>query len=171
MYKCDVEKDKTQKLSDVPEKDILGRIDGNWRDKIYYALSSKPWKKIPDDEKTLMIDLNPLLPQDKICPPIEEQLPNESRRFWNDVTVAIKSKQFSTATTRKQELEETQRQRAAQRQRDLKRWIPIYFTTVTEADGRPELNDLGRTAMEGMHDDQWHLELPKEYGQMFKPEG
>ena len=41
------------------------------------------------------------------------------------------------------------------------------FTKATEPDGRPELNELGQIAMQGMHDNQWHLEIPKEYGQMW----
>ena len=167
IYKCDVEKDKTERIKDVPDKDILGRIDGCWRDKVYFSRGSTPWKKVSDDDKILLVDLNPLQPIAKICPPHEEQLPNESRRFWKDVTDAILSKQYSTATTRKQELEEAQRQVAAKRQKDLKKWIPIYFTTVTESDGRPALNEVGKGAMEGMHDEKWHLEIPKEYGQMW----
>ena len=167
MYKCNVESDKTTKISDVPDKDILGRIDGNWREKVYFSPGSTPFKKVSDSDKTLLIDLGPLNPAEKICPPMEEQLPNESRRFWNDVTEAIKSKQFSTATTRKQELEEMQRQVAAKRKAELKGWIPIYFTTVTESSGKPELNGMGRTALEGMHDEKWHLEIPEEFGQMW----
>ncbi len=168
IYKCDVEKDKRTKISEVSDSDVLGRIDGNWREKVYFALSSKAWKKIPDGEKILMIDLNPLEQVPKICPPLEKQLPNESRRFWADVTTAIKNKQFSTATARKQELEETQRARAAQRKGDYKEWMPIYFSTVTEDDGKPHLNNMGKAAMAGMHKNQWDLEIPEEYGQMFK---
>jgi hypothetical protein len=168
MYYCDVEKDKISKISDVPEADIIGRIEGNWREKVYFSYGSKPWKKLSNDEKNLIIDLNPLEQLPKICPPMEQQLPNESRRFWKDVTDAIKSKQFSTATTRKQELEETQRQRASQRKGDLKEWHPIYFSVATESNGRPNLNVTGRAAMDGMHKNDWNLEIPEEYGQMFK---
>jgi hypothetical protein len=38
---------------------------------------------------------------------------------------------------------------------------------VIADDGKPELNELGQGAMQGMHDNQWHLEIPKEYGQMW----
>jgi hypothetical protein len=167
IYKCDVESDKTTKIGDVPDKDILGRLEGCWRDKVYFAYGSTAWKKVSDSDKILIIDLNPLEPQKKICPPDEEQLPNESRRFWNDVTQAILNKQYSTATTRKQELEEAQRQVAAQRKADLKEWKPLYFRTIVDNEGKPQLNDLGRYAMQGMHDGNWHLEIPKEYGQMW----
>lgn len=125
VYKCDVESDKTVKISDVSDKAILGRIEGNWKDKVYFAPGSTPWKKVSDSDKVLIIDLNPLESQKKICPPDEEQLPNESRRFWRDVTEAILNKQYSTATVRKQELEEAQRQVAARRKADMKEWYPM----------------------------------------------
>jgi oxysterol-binding protein-related protein 9/10/11 len=123
VYKCDVESDKTTKISDVPDKDVLGRLEGNWREKVYFAHGATPWKKVSESDKILIIDLNPLQPQKKICPPDEEQLPNESRRFWKDVTNAILNKQYSTATTRKQELEEAQRQVAARRKEAMKKWM------------------------------------------------
>ncbi|KAK3703522.1 hypothetical protein LTR37_014369 [Vermiconidia calcicola] len=167
IYKCDVEKDNITNIKDVPDKSILGRVEGNWRDKVFFSPGSTALKKVSDKDKTLLIDLNPLYPIEKICPPLQEQLPNESRRFWSDVTEAIIKKQFSTATTRKTELEELQRARAAKRKDEMKRWVPIYFTKVTDTNGRPELNELGRGAMEGMHNENWHLEIPSEYGQMW----
>ena len=44
---------------------------------------------------------------------------------------------------------------------------PIYFSEAIADDGRPDLNELGQGAMQGMHDNQWHLEIPEEYGQMW----
>lgn len=167
VYKCDVGSDQTTKISDVPDKSVLGRIDGNWREKIYFSYGATAFKKVAESDKVLLVDLDPLFPVQKITPPMEEQLPNESPKFWNDVTEAIKSKQFATATTRKQELEETQRQVAAKRKAELKGWMPIYFTEVTDLSGKPHLNEMGRKALEGMHDDNWHLEIPEEYGQMW----
>ena len=125
IYRCDVESDKTMKISDVPDKDILGRLEGCWREQVYFAYGSTPWKKVSDSDKILIIDLDPLQPQKKICPPDEDQLPNESRRFWRDVTLAILNKQYTTATARKQELEEAQRRVAAKRKEEMKDWIPI----------------------------------------------
>jgi hypothetical protein len=34
------------KIKDVPEKAVLARIEGNWQDKIYYTLGSKPFAKV-----------------------------------------------------------------------------------------------------------------------------
>ena len=166
IYKCDVETDNTTKVSSVPDKQILGRIDGCWKDRIYFALGSTPWKKVSEDDKVLLADLNPLQQVEKIVPPYEEQQLNESRRFWKPVTEAILSKQYSTATTRKQELEEKQRERAASRQKDSKTWNPRFFTTVTENDGRPELSEIGKGAMQGLYEGNYHLEVPDEYGAM-----
>lgn len=40
VYKCDVEKDTTTKIKDVPEKDVIGRIEGAWHDKVYFYKSA-----------------------------------------------------------------------------------------------------------------------------------
>jgi hypothetical protein len=36
---------KNQKIKDVPDKDIIGRIEGSWMDKVYYTLGSQPFAK------------------------------------------------------------------------------------------------------------------------------
>jgi len=38
--------DTTTKIKEVPEKDILARIEGNWQDKVYYTLGNKPFNKV-----------------------------------------------------------------------------------------------------------------------------
>ncbi len=38
VYRYDPENDRVAKLKDIPEKDIVARIEGCWRDKIYYSL-------------------------------------------------------------------------------------------------------------------------------------
>ena len=164
IFKCDVASDKTTQIKDVQDKDVLGRLEGCWKDKIYFSQGSTPLKKLSDSDKTLLIDVTPLEQESKICPPVEEQLPNESRRFWTGVTEAIQAKQFSTATAMKQQLEETQRQKANHRKEKLKQWQPRFFTTVTEADGRPSLTADGEKAMQGLKDEDYFLELPEEYG-------
>ena len=37
VYRYHAEKDNISKIKDVPEKDIVGRIDGCWKDKVYYT--------------------------------------------------------------------------------------------------------------------------------------
>ncbi|KAF2481920.1 hypothetical protein BDY17DRAFT_325426 [Neohortaea acidophila] len=164
MFKFDNKTDSITKISDVPDSAIIGRIEGSWREQIYFARGATPFKKVSDSDKMLLVDLNPLQQASKICPPIEQQLPNESRRFWAEVTDAILAKQYSTATAQKQQLEETQRQKANHRKEKLKQWQPRYFTTVTESDGRPALSEEGKKALQGLDDENYTLELPEEYG-------
>lgn len=164
VYKCDVEKDKTTRIKDVPDKDVLGRIDGCWIDKVWFSYGATEFKKVKEEDKVLLIDVNPLRPVGKICPPMEEQLQNESRKFWKDVTESIGAKRFNDATNQKQQLEERQRERAAERKAQQKEWTPRFFTQVTGSNGRPELTEEGKHVMQALHENKWHLEEPSEYG-------
>lgn len=40
IYKCDVDTDKTTRIKDVPDKLIVGRIEGAWTDKVYFSKGS-----------------------------------------------------------------------------------------------------------------------------------
>ena len=110
------------------------------------------------------MDLNPLFPAQKIVPPMEEQLPNESRKFWAPVTEAITTKQFSKATTEKQVLEERQRTKAAERKARNVEWSPRFFTAATTPAGRPELTEEGKRAVQGLNMRNYHLEPSAETG-------
>lgn len=164
MFTYDPENDvKAQKIRDVPIKDIIARIEGSWMDKVYYTLGSDPFASATQD-KHLIIDLQPLFPVPKTIPPLEDQLPNESQRFWKDVTVAIKAKQYSLATNLKTTIEEKQRAKAAERKELEKDWQPRFFTGAVTPVGRPELTEDGKKVLEGLHADVWKLEENKEYG-------
>ncbi|KAK4695994.1 hypothetical protein P7C71_g1844, partial [Lecanoromycetidae sp. Uapishka_2] len=104
-----------------------------------------------------LINLQPLFPIPKIIPPLDKQLPNESQRFWANVTKAIKSKQYNEATRLKTELEERQREKASQRQNNNEEWKPRFFTHAVKADGRPDLTDSGRTALKGLQAEDYAL--------------
>lgn len=110
----------------------------------------------------LLIDVNPLFPAEKIVPPEEYQLPNESRKYWAPVTEAIVSKQYSKATTEKQEIEERQRQKAAERKARNEEWSPRFFTAATTPPGNPILTEDGKKALEGMHNGNFVLEPARE---------
>ena len=166
IYKCDVDSDKTTRIKDVPDKQVVGRIEGVWTEKVYFSKGSADFKKTSDKDKILLMDVSPLHPIQKICPSVEDQLPNESRRFWHPVTEAIIAKQYSVATQKKTELEEKQRERAAERKAAGKHWKPRFFTGVTEPVGKPELNEAGKAAMKGLHEGNMRLEEPEEYGAM-----
>jgi len=45
VYKCDVENDTTVKIKDVPQEDVIGRIEGAWHDKVYFYKGSGPVDK------------------------------------------------------------------------------------------------------------------------------
>jgi hypothetical protein len=115
-------------------------------------------------EKHLMLDLEPLFPIPKEVPPMEEQLPNESRRFWKEVTAAIVNKQYSLATHLKTEIEEKQRAKATERKDADKEWQPRFFTGAVTPVGRPELTPDGEAVLVGLKDEHFKLEENKEYG-------
>jgi hypothetical protein len=115
-------------------------------------------------EKILIIDLNPLDPIPKVVPPLDEQLPNESLKFWDGVTNAIVGRQYSLATNLKTEIEEKQRQKAAERKASEKEWKPRFFTGAVTPAGRPSLTKDGEEALKALHLEQYQLEPNKEYG-------
>ncbi|KAH7110082.1 oxysterol-binding protein-like protein [Dendryphion nanum] len=162
IFKYDPENDTKTKIKDVSDKDVLARIEGCWQDKVYYTLGNQPFNKT--SEKLLLIDLNPLFPIPKIVPPMEQQLPNESRKFWDGVTNAIVNKQYALATTLKQEIEEKQRNKAAERKTEEKEWQPRFFTGALTPVGKPDLTADGEVALKGLHDAKFDLEVNKEYG-------
>lgn len=178
IFKYDPSKDTVTKIKDVPEKEVLARIEGNWQDKVYYTLGSKPYAKVPVSapnpgpkrpkltlvqEKNLIIDLNPLDPIPKIVPPLEEQLPNESLKFWDSVTNAIVGKQYGVATTLKTEIEEKQRAKAAERKAADKEWKPRFFTGAVTPIGKPDLTKDGEEALKGLHAENYKLPPNEEY--------
>lgn len=151
IFNYDPENDDKTRIKDVPEKDILVRLTGNWKDKVYYTVAPN------FDKQILIIDLEPLVVTSKTLPPMEQQLPNESLKFWSGVTEAINSRQFSRATTLKQELEERQREKAKQREEAGTSWQPRFFTGSVTPLGRPELTDDGRETLKKLQQGEWEI--------------
>lgn len=151
IFRYDPDRDTTTRIKDVPESEVLGRISGSWHGKIYYTLSG-------ETEPHLLIDIGPLFPKEKILPPEEDQLTNESRRFWSNVTTSIMDKQYNQATKHKQEIEERQRQRAAERKEKNETWNPRFFTGAVTPLGKPELTEEGSKTLEGLRRDEYKLE-------------
>lgn len=106
----------------------------------------------------MLMDVNPLFPIQKIVPPLEQQLPNESRKYWNPVTEAITTKQYSKATQEKTVIEERQREKAADRKARNIEWSPRFFTGATTPAGQPVLTEEGRRAVEGLNKRDYYLE-------------
>lgn len=112
------------------------------------------------------MDLSPLVVVPKVVRPLEEQLPNESRKLWDEVTSNLLKKEFSEATRMKQVIEQKQRDIAAERKRTNQPFVPAYFEYVTlrsdyshksdglcRADissGEPALTEEGKRAMAEM---------------------
>jgi len=151
VFRYDPDKDDKTRIRDIPEKDILARISGNWKEKLYFSIGSK------SDTQHLIMDLTPLSVAPKILPPTEKQLPNESLRFWSGVTDAITSRQFSRATALKQELEERQREKAKEREEKGTPWQPRFFTGVVTPLGKPELTEEGKEVLKALQEPRWDL--------------
>ena len=94
----------------------------------------------------------------KVLPPVEQQLPNESLQLWGEVTKAIMAKQYSRATTVKQELEEAQREKARERERNGETWKPIFFEQATDKAGKPALTEKGREVLNRSQKGDWNME-------------
>lgn len=162
VFKYDPKNDKQTQIKDVPEKDVLVKIEGCWHEKVYYWFTSDGSKSDKNSDasaqKQLLLDLGPLMPVPKICPPPEDQLPNESRRFWKDVTEAIQEKRFADADRFKREIEQRQRDKAAERKTEGNvEWKPRFFNEVAASDGQPNLSQDGRQAIDSMLKKEFHL--------------
>lgn len=79
---------------------------------------------------------------------ISKQAPEESRRFWKDVTKAIQDKKYSEATRVKQIIEQQQRDLAAERQRKKEDFTPVWFLTDWDQEGKPRLTDEGKAVLQ-----------------------
>lgn len=158
IFKYDPENDDKVRIRDVPEEDILVRLNGPWKEKVEFTLGPKPFDSHPQEARTTIIDIAPLSVAPKSLPPEDQQLPNESLKLWGGVTKAILSKQFSKATTLKQELEEAQREKARQREQKNETWKPVFFEQVTGNGGKPDLTDKGREVLERAQRADWSLD-------------
>ncbi|GAB1205697.1 hypothetical protein APSETT445_004376 [Aspergillus pseudonomiae] len=150
VFRYDPDIDTTTKIKDVPESDILAKISGSWHGQVYYTLSGA-------GEPQLLIDITPLFPATKSVPPEASQLSNESRKFWSSVTEAIVDKNYNQATKCKQNIEERQRQKAAERQAKNEIWQPRFFTDAVAPLGKPELTEEGRKALDGLYNGDYSL--------------
>lgn len=113
---------------------------------------------MPPDEQFTIVDLGPLSVAPKLLPPSNQQLPNESLNLWSSVTEAICSKQFSKATSLKLELEESQREKAREREQAGDEWKPVFFEHVTGNGGKPDLTDKGRQVLDRVQKGEWSMD-------------
>ena len=90
-------------------------------------LSTKTSDTLDEDEdewKTLL-DLSTLHVIPKVVRPLEKQEPRESRKLWEKVTNNLLKKEYSEATKEKIEIEQRQRDEAAERKR--KGLLYVFF--------------------------------------------
>ncbi|CAI7608783.1 hypothetical protein N7533_000514 [Penicillium manginii] len=151
IFRYDPDNDNITKTKDVKESDVLARISGSWHGKIYYTPTGSK-------EPILLIDISPLFPAEKVIPPSDQQLSNESLKFWSEVTDAIVGKQFTEATRLKQDIEERQRTRAAERKEQDVEWKPRFFTGAVTPLGKPELTQDGQKVLEGIRAGNYALD-------------
>ncbi|PYH95211.1 oxysterol-binding protein-like protein 1 [Aspergillus ellipticus CBS 707.79] len=151
VFRYDPDRDVITRIKDVPEGDVLARISGSWHGQVFYTLTGT-------SHPQPLIDVTPLFPVAKNLPPDENQLSNESRKFWSSVTEAILNKRYGQATKLKQDIEERQRQKAAERQKNNETWQPRFFTGAVTPSGRPELTKEGLKALEGVRNGDYKLE-------------
>lgn len=100
-------------------------------------------------ESNPLIDLTPLAVVPKQVRPLEDQLPNESRRLWEGVTSNLLKKEFSEATRIKQAIEQKQRDIAAERKRTNQPFVPAYFDADISS-GAPTLTSEGQKVIDEM---------------------
>lgn len=99
-------------------------MNGEWSG----AMEAK-WNDV--NKKTeVFVDVNKIPIFKKNVQPISEQVENESRRIWVDVTAGLRFNDIEKATTAKSKLEQKQREEAKQRKETNVEWETKYFKPV-----------------------------------------
>lgn len=130
------------RVKHVPRSRVLAVFDGSWKHRIR-------WKRVnsPSSEYSTLIDLSTLHAIPKSVRPLERQLPDESRKLWENVTNGLLSKEYSEATKHKLAIEQRQRDEAAERKRKGIQFVPKYFESDFES-GLPTLTAEGHQALD-----------------------
>ena len=87
-----------------------------------------------------------LEPVQKQVRPLSQQGPLESRKVWLPVSSALFSKDYYKATKEKQNIEERQRQKAAERKANKQEFDSDFFKLPVVC-GKPELKSAGVNAL------------------------
>ncbi|KAG8955057.1 hypothetical protein FRC03_011290 [Tulasnella sp. 419] len=128
------------KVKHVPVKSVVATFSGSWRKKI-------EWKKAGSNTSHTLIDIDVLSLVPKSVRPLSAQLPNESRKLWENVTSNLLSKNYNEATKHKQAIEQKQRDIAADRKAKGIEFVPTYFEADISS-GCPVLTEAGKKAVE-----------------------
>jgi len=68
----------------------------------------------------------------KTVRPLGEQLPNESRKLWEGVTSNLLKKEYGEANRIKQQIEQRQRDLAAERKKNNTSWVESCIVPGTD---------------------------------------
>ncbi|ORY93799.1 hypothetical protein BCR43DRAFT_443635 [Syncephalastrum racemosum] len=108
------------KIKKESTQEVLCEVSGQWSNELYIKNCKTSSKDILFDVKTSNIC-------PKIVVPEAEQDTYESRRLWEKVTQAIKSRDMDTATNEKTAIEDDQRTKARTREEEGVEWRPLFF--------------------------------------------
>jgi hypothetical protein len=100
----------------------IGTIDGRWSHVMEYQNKKSTDKRLMFDAKAESAQATP-----KQALPEEEQEPNESRRLWSKLTIAIKNSDMDAAGEAKSAVEDAQRESARKREEQKVKHIPRFF--------------------------------------------
>ncbi|KAI0030241.1 hypothetical protein K488DRAFT_28820, partial [Vararia minispora EC-137] len=148
------------KVKHVPRDRVVAEIEGSWRGAVRWRRvgeipaagggASRPPSRasgVPANEWHTLVDLSPLQAVPMVVRPLEEQLPNESRRMWQTLTNRLLAKEFGEATKAKVAIEQKQRDDAAARKAKGVEFVPVYFEKDISS-GVPTLTAEGRKALD-----------------------
>ena len=90
-------------------------------------LSNKTSDTLEEDEWKTLLDVSSLHIIPKVVRPLEKQDPRESRKLWQKVTSNLLKKEYSEATKEKIEIEQRQRDEAAERKRKGLLYVVSFF--------------------------------------------
>jgi hypothetical protein len=106
----------------------LFRIWGNVTQQLYYRdCSTSSNKKKDTTDHSVFIDFKTVKRPEKKVRPVSEQRENESRRVWHHVTHAMYHKDYETASRKKQQVEDAERQKTKLRTQNNINWKPMLF--------------------------------------------
>lgn len=141
-------------MKHVPPACAEAYFEGCWRNVVRWcpASSVARGKEVGAvaAEWTTLIDLTPLRAVPKMVRPIAKQQPTESRRLWESVTSRLLRKEFGEATRAKHNIEQRQRDEAAERKRRGLECVSLFFYFFTFVCGNLLLLGFGAGSCRGI---------------------
>ncbi|KIJ32061.1 hypothetical protein M422DRAFT_35992 [Sphaerobolus stellatus SS14] len=112
----------------------VGEVGGRWSHRMEYKENKTPKRRVLFDASSEQSKSTP-----KIVAPESEQEPNESRRLWSNLTVAILEKNMEKAQESKSAVEESQRELRRQREERGETHVPRFFEQDAEGRWLPKI--------------------------------